>query len=168
MKPFEPSCGMEAVRIYELCEHCERDRATWPIEQGGQDDYDNGCPILVEWGMNGRHPMVKITDTYAIHCDNYVPEGQEIFVPDTKTLELRVQMTNISDILQEQRRARRLHSWEGYSILDKVAVLANEAGEALREAVKIRQGEGDMARLRTEIIQSAAMALRCLEGLEIK
>lgn len=75
---------------------------------------------------------------------------------------------SISAILAELERARLVHSWEGYSTLDAVAVLANEAGEALREAVKIRQGEGDMERLRTEVIQAGAMCLRVLENIERK
>ena len=75
---------------------------------------------------------------------------------------------SLSAILAELDRARLVHSWEGYSTIDAVAVLANEAGEALREAVKIRQGEGDMERLRTEVIQAGAMVLRVLGEMDNK
>lgn len=88
MQPFKPSCGTESARIYELCEHCERDRATWPIEQGGEDDYSKGCPILAIWGMNGRHPKVMIDDNFEIHCTDFIEEGQEIPEEDTETLPL--------------------------------------------------------------------------------
>lgn len=65
-------------------------------------------------------------------------------------------------IMNELVRATKLHSWEGYSTLDMVSVMANEAGEALREAVKIREGGGDMERLKVELTQAGAMCLRCL------
>lgn len=88
MKPFEPSCGSESTRIYGLCAHCERDRATWPKELGGEDDFSKGCPILAIFGMDGRHEAVMIDDEFEIHCSKFVEEGQEIPEEDTETLPL--------------------------------------------------------------------------------
>lgn len=48
-----------------------------------------------------------------------------------------------------------------------VAIMAEEAGEAIREANRIEDdGNGDLAALRTELIQTAAMCVRCLENLK--
>lgn len=88
MRPFEPSCGTESLRIYELCEHCERDRATWPKDRGGEDDFSKGCPILAIFGMNGRHEKVIIDDNCELHCAEFVEEGNEIPEIDTETLPL--------------------------------------------------------------------------------
>lgn len=87
MQQFEPSCGTESLLILDLCESCERDRAAWSRDRGGEDRLEDGCPILAMFGMHGRHPEVKWYNG-AVYCTKYVPEGQEIPEEDTETLSL--------------------------------------------------------------------------------
>jgi len=74
--------------IQTLCGHFERDRASWPIDQGGQDSPENGCIIIAEFGCNGEHKAWIIGDDGKPRCTQFVEEGKEIFEEDTETLPL--------------------------------------------------------------------------------
>lgn len=50
--------------------------------------------------------------------------------------------------------------------IQRAAVVIGEAGEALKEAIKIDEGKGSIQNLRTELIQTAAMCVRMLEAME--
>ena len=86
MEHFEPSCGSETMLIYDLCETCERDRSAWPKDRGGEDRPEDGCPILCEFGMNGRHPLIMWDN--GVKCLRYVAEGEPMPEEDTETLPL--------------------------------------------------------------------------------
>lgn len=77
-------------------------------------------------------------------------------------------MTEIfSDIQSELARAKKLHPGFPESVVRMVAIMAEESGEALREANRIEDDKnGDLNDLRTELIQTAAMCVRCLEKLK--
>lgn len=77
-------------------------------------------------------------------------------------------MTEIfSDIQSELDRAKKLHPDFPESVVRMVAIMAEESGEALREANRIEDdGNGDVEALKTELIQTAAMCVRCLENLK--
>lgn len=73
----------------------------------------------------------------------------------------------IAEIKRELGRAKKIHPDFPDSIVRMVAIMAEEAGEAIREANRIEDdGNGDLAALRTELIQTAAMCVRCLENLK--
>lgn len=73
----------------------------------------------------------------------------------------------LNEIQNELERAKELHPDFPESIVRMVAIMAEEAGEAIREANRIEDdGNGDVEALRIELIQTAAMCVRCLEGLE--
>lgn len=73
------------------------------------------------------------------------------------------------EIEAELDRAKELHPDFPESIVRMVSIMAEEAGEAIREANRIEDdGTGDPAALRTELIQTAAMCVRCLENLKEK
>lgn len=73
----------------------------------------------------------------------------------------------LNKIKNELERAKELHPDFPESIVGMVAIMAEEAGEAIREANRIEDdGTGDVEALRTELIQTAAMCVRCLERLE--
>lgn len=73
----------------------------------------------------------------------------------------------LNKIKNELDRAKELHPDFPDSIVRMVAIMAEEAGEAIREANRIEDdGNGDVEALRIELIQTAAMCVRCLEGLE--
>lgn len=72
-----------------------------------------------------------------------------------------------SEISAELDRAKKKHPDFPSGIVRQVSIMAEEAGEAIREANRIEDdGNGDLAALRTELIQTAAMCVRCLENLK--
>lgn len=71
-----------------------------------------------------------------------------------------------AEIKAELNRAKELHPAFPVNIVAMVAIMAEEAGEAIREANRIEDDKnGDLAALRTELIQTAAMCVRCLENI---
>jgi hypothetical protein len=68
----------------------------------------------------------------------------------------------IEAILCELERAEQKHDWTGYDVVHMAAKLSGEAGEALREANKLHEGEGDLSAYQMEVVQAGAMAVRCL------
>jgi len=72
----------------------------------------------------------------------------------------------IDAILNELFRAERLHPLWPDDPVHAVAVLAEEAGEAIRAANDMKWKGEDTVKLRRELIQTGAMAVRCLINLE--
>ena len=73
----------------------------------------------------------------------------------------------VLEILEELDRAKKKHPDFPRSIVGMVSIMAEEAGEAIREANRIEDDKnGDLKALRTELIQTAAMCARCLENLK--
>jgi NTP pyrophosphatase (non-canonical NTP hydrolase) len=72
----------------------------------------------------------------------------------------------VLEILEELDRAKKKHPDFPRSIVGMVSIMAEEAGEAIREANRIEDDKnGDLNALRTELIQTAAMCVRCLENM---
>lgn len=73
------------------------------------------------------------------------------------------------EIEAELARAKRLYPLWPTDLVEAAAIVAEEAGEALKEALNLRPcekpGKGSKEKLRTELIQTAAMAMRALENL---
>ena len=73
----------------------------------------------------------------------------------------------VLEILEELDRAKKLHPNFPTGIVRQVSIMAEEAGEAIREANRIEDDKnGDLNALKTELIQTAAMCVRCLENLK--
>lgn len=79
----------------------------------------------------------------------------------------------LDDVLKELRRAKKVHpSWPDH-IVARAAIVAEESGELVRAALQYKYEpakEGlakgaQLAAMRKEAIQTAAMALRFLENL---
>jgi hypothetical protein len=96
-KLWEPSNGSESEYMWIYCEHCERDRASWPVDQGGQDSPEDGCRILAEFGMDGRHEAWIVDENGYPKCLKFIEEaetpeeGAELirgYEEDTETLPL--------------------------------------------------------------------------------
>ena len=68
-------------------------------------------------------------------------------------------------ILTELKRARGLHPKWPIDRVHQVAIMAEEAGEALRAALNHQDHGGDIAELKKELIQTGAMVLRVLLNL---
>lgn len=70
------------------------------------------------------------------------------------------------EIRQELERAKKIHPVFPKNIVTMTAIMAEEAGEAIREANRIADdGNGDLNAWKTELIQTAAMCVRCLENI---
>lgn len=74
-------------------------------------------------------------------------------------------MDLISEAKKELARAKEKHDWFSLTELEKVAILANEAGEALQAAVKWKKDASQDAKVKAELIQTTAMCMRVWEEL---
>lgn len=73
----------------------------------------------------------------------------------------------IRDILVELKRAKEKHPEFPDRIVPMTAIMAEEAGEAIREANLIQfENAGTMEQYEKELKQTAAMCIRILEILE--
>jgi NTP pyrophosphatase (non-canonical NTP hydrolase) len=69
-------------------------------------------------------------------------------------------------IEEELTQAREQHpNWPDYYV-HRAAIVAEEAGELLRAALRFEYEDGDLADLEKESIQTAAMAIRFLEEVD--
>lgn len=69
------------------------------------------------------------------------------------------------EILNEVDRAEEKHPVWPTDNLKRVAFVAGEAGEALKEAIKLYEGTGSLENLETELIQTAGTCLRMLKAM---
>ena len=73
------------------------------------------------------------------------------------------------EIAAEIDRAQGLFPKWPSDLVEATAIVCEEAGEALKEALNLRPcekpGKGNPAKLRTELVQTAAMAVRALINL---
>lgn len=75
------------------------------------------------------------------------------------------QLSHIALILEELERAKALHPKFPLDVIHQVAIMNEEAGEAIRAALNWSYHGEDVEHLKTELIQTAAMCLRCLEHI---
>jgi NTP pyrophosphatase (non-canonical NTP hydrolase) len=74
-----------------------------------------------------------------------------------------MQADTINAIRQELKRARELYPRWPADPIHQVAIMAEESGEAVQAALDIVYKGADAYQLREELIQTAAMCIRCLE-----
>lgn len=89
-------------------------------------------------------------------------EGHEVMMNDDRVVE------SVKQVLNELHRAEHLHPIWPSDPVRQVAILVEEVGEAVQVANDIVPGAHklEMEMLRNELIQSGAMAIRCLINLE--
>jgi len=76
-------------------------------------------------------------------------------------------MNNILfEILNEIARAEIKHPVWPTCNIGRAAIVNCEAGEALKEAIKISEGKGDLENLRTELIQAAGTCIRMVKAMD--
>ena len=71
-----------------------------------------------------------------------------------------------SEFYAEMHRGRALHPVWPEDPVHQAAIVAEEAGELVRAALHHRYEDGTLADIRTEAIQTGAMALRVLLELD--
>jgi NTP pyrophosphatase (non-canonical NTP hydrolase) len=91
--------------------------------------------------------------------------------PYTDMQEITIKL--VDEVLQELNRAEEKHPNWNYDYVYMTAILAEEVGEAIKEAVDIHitftgKRKNKIAKLRKELIQSAAMCFRSLISIEEK
>jgi hypothetical protein len=70
-------------------------------------------------------------------------------------------------IMQELYEAEKKHPIWPKDIIHQIAILVEESGEAMREALNIiYQDDGSYDKLKAELVQTGAMAIRCLINLK--
>lgn len=75
------------------------------------------------------------------------------------------------EVLAEVTRAETIHPYWPEDVVKAVSIMAEEAGEAIRaandfDAGRLSEGGSEaMANLKEELVQTAAMCLRCLKNL---
>lgn len=70
------------------------------------------------------------------------------------------------EIINELERAQVKHPVWPKDNIKRVAIVNCEAGEALKEAVKISEGTGSLENLEIELIQTAGTCIRMLLAIE--
>lgn len=71
----------------------------------------------------------------------------------------------IDAIQSELKKAQEKHPAWPTDIIHAVAIMQEEAGEAIRAAIQYEYEDGELAEVQKELIQTAAMCLRCLYNL---
>lgn len=69
-------------------------------------------------------------------------------------------------ILKELAKAEEKHPNWPADVLHQIAIVNEESGEATRAALQLTYEGGDLAALKTELVQTAAMCIRMLKNLE--
>ena len=86
-----------------------------------------------------------------------------------KQVENKAVADALTEILFEVSRAEQIHPFWPDDTVHQVAIMAEEAGEAVRAANDVVH-RGDsvarLTRLRLELVQTGAMVVRCLKNLE--
>lgn len=66
----------------------------------------------------------------------------------------------------ELARAKALHPNWPTDLIHQAAIMAEEAGEAVRAALNVTYHGGSIEDVRTELVQTAAMCLRMMEAMD--
>ena len=72
----------------------------------------------------------------------------------------------IDQILQERKRQDMKWGIQNHNHANWLLILTEEIGEAAKEANEIHFRDGDVEKLKTELIQSAAVIVSWLENIE--
>jgi hypothetical protein len=71
-----------------------------------------------------------------------------------------------TEIDKELARAKELHPDYPKDLIYQLAIMLEEAGEAMRAGLQFMQEGGKIDEVEKELIQTSAMCIRCLEGLD--
>ena len=80
-----------------------------------------------------------------------------------------IEMTQkcMQNIYHELRKAKKKFPTFPLDMIHQVSIMNEEAGESIRAALQYVYEGGTLEHLETELIQAAAMCLRCLENIQI-
>ena len=96
--------------------------------------------------------------------NNYYGDIEKII--EMKTYQDNKLVENIvNDILKELKRAEQKFPDFPEDIIHKVGIMAEESGEATRASLQYVYENGKIDDLKEELIQTAAMCIRCLKTI---
>ena len=75
-------------------------------------------------------------------------------------------MRDYDKLLAELKRAEKMHPDFPKDIIHMMAIMAEEAGEAIRAGLIYTYENGSIEDIETELIQTGAMVLRCLKNIK--
>lgn len=97
-------------------------------------------------------------------CNNYKPDLPKVYQSSHKPA--MTEYAAVDAMLKELERAKSKHPTWPTDIVHQVAVMVEEAGEALRAVLNSAYEGGNIEEVRREVIQTGAMAIRVLMNLE--
>lgn len=71
----------------------------------------------------------------------------------------------INAILHELGKAEHKHPHWPTDVIHAVSIMQEESGEAIRAAIQYEYEGGSIEHVKNELIQTAAMCLRCLKNM---
>lgn len=140
----------EPAEATEICPICNGNRE---IDNGDYDKY------------------INTTQRTYIKCWNCDGKGYLSIKESTEKMEIQdnmdtAKLTKYSNlILAEYRRAKDLHPLWPDDIIHAVAIMCEESGEAIQAAINLQYENGNIEDVEKELIETAAMCLRCLVNL---
>jgi len=148
-----PKCGGVKCKGGGQCDYSGKDCT----ENNNCGEFDPvNCPNCKGTGYIYEHDL-HTEDMIKEPC----PECDETLDKDIYNLNCV-----ISEITAEMKRAEKLHPHWPDDIIHQVAIMVEESGEAMRAALNHVYEKNDIYSVREEIIQTAAMCLRCLINME--
>lgn len=97
-------------------------------------------------------------------CSFYAPDLPNVCQPSSKPA--ITEYAAVDAMLKELERAKAKHPVWPTDIVHQVAIMVEEAGEALRAVLNSAYEGGNIEEVRREVIQTGAMAIRVLINLE--
>ena len=102
---------------------------------------------------------------YAVEeCSFYSPDSPNVYQPSRK--HAVTEYAAVDAMLQELERARAKHPQWPTDIVHQVAIMVEEAGEAMRAALNYVYEGGRVEDVQKELVHTGAMAIRVLMNLE--
>ncbi|MCP4460925.1 MAG: hypothetical protein GY816_23335 [Cytophagales bacterium] len=84
----------------------------------------------------------------------------------TSECERAIENDIINAGIQELRRAEEKHPVFPEDLIHKLAIMAEESGEAMQAALNYYYHGGDYSQIKVELVQTMAMCMRCLKNME--
>ena len=107
-----------------------------------------------------------ITKVFLHHSFKKAKKKEPIEAIETSKNFDTAKLTKYSNlILAEYRRAKDLHPLWPDDIIHAVAIMCEESGEAIRAALNLQYESSNIEDLEKELIETAAMCLRCLVNI---
>ena len=107
-----------------------------------------------------------LRDYTITECQFYSPDMPNVYAPRRKPA--MTEYAAVDAMLKELERAKSKHPTWPTDIVHQVAIMVEEAGEAMRATLNYVYEGGSIEAVRKELEHTGAMAIRVLINLELK